>query len=84
MLVAFAYMGVGTAEETPYDDYKIAEYYIEFRRRERMQFYPYMDAHVIGRHLCSIELPVGWDFLVHKHNETYVTLEVFPVFVEPI
>ena len=79
MLVGLAYMGIGPTEETPYDDLLIAEYYTEFRRSVRMQFYPYMDEYVIGRHLCSIELPSGWDFLVHRHNEFYVALEVFPI-----
>lgn len=79
MLVAFAFMGIGPTEESPYDDLLIAEYYIEFRRDVRMQFYPYMDEYVIGRHLCSVELPRGWDFLVHKHNDSCVTLEIFPI-----
>ena len=79
MLVAFAFMGIGTAEETPYEDLLLADYYIDFFRHVSMQFYDYMDAHVIGRHLCSIELPNGWDFLVHKFDESHVSLEVFPM-----
>ena len=79
MLVAFAYMGIGLAEETPYEDCLIADYYIDFFHHVSMQFYDYMEAHVLGRHLCAIELPSGWDFLVHRFDDTYVSLEVFPM-----
>ena len=78
MLVAFAYMGTGPANESPSGDNSIAQYLLDFRRRVNMHFYSYMDAYVVGRPLHSVFLPIGWDFLIHEHDDRSVALEIFP------
>ena len=79
MIVAFAYMGVGPSEETPQDDNLVAQYLTDFRRSVRMQFHSYVDHFLIDRPLNSVDLPLGWDFLIHPHDENYVVLEIFPI-----
>ena len=78
MKVAFAYMGVGSTEETAQDDNVIAQHLTDFRRSVRMEFHSYVDQYIIDRPLNSVFLPPGWDFLVRPHDENYVVLEVFP------
>ena len=83
MKIAFAYMGVGSTEETSQDDNVIAQYLTDFRRSIRMEFHSYVDQYIIDRPLDSLALPLGWDFLVHPHDENYVVLEVFPSVPNP-